>query len=350
MSDGAPRRPWRAFSAPRESSGAAEVFVGDSASLEPHLEHPGRRAALIEGLARLGLDPVRVTDGATDEELLTVHDPGLIRFFREMADRRDDRRPRLPDSFPAERRHPPADLFGRYGYYATDTQTPFTDSYWAEALRSARCALDAADAVLAGANAYALCRPPGHHAGRAYFGGFCYLNNTALAANRLTSAGRVAVLDVDYHHGNGTQDCFYETDGVFTASIHADPNHEYPYFAGYADEIGTGAGTGANLNVPVPKDVSPADWFGAFDTAVAAITTYVPDVLVLAFGSDTFRGDPVGGLSLTPKHFRRLGERIRHLEVPTLVVQEGGYAVGALADILESLLLGLGAKGIDQPA
>ena len=187
-----------------------------------------------------------------------------------------------------------------------------------------------------------MARPPGHHAAADSFAGYCYLNNAAIAAQAWTDRGaRVAIVDVDYHHGNGTQQIFYERDDVLFVSIHADPVREYPYFAGYADERGAGAGAGFNLNLPLEAGVTNARYLAILDQALAAIADFAPRFLVLSAGFDTFGGDPIGDFALTADAYPLIGERIAMLDLPTLVVQEGGYAVAALGENAVGLLRGL---------
>ena len=177
--------------------------------------------------------------------------------------------------------------------------------------------------------AFALSRPPGHHAGADFFGGYCFLNNAALAAQYLRDAGmeRVAVLDIDYHHGNGTQACFYDRPDVFFASIHGDPRTEYPFFLGHADETGVGAGKGFNLNLPLPRGTGYPAWAAALDTALARIQQFGAQALVVSMGMDTFVGDPISGFTLHSDDYLRVGERLRACGLPTVLVFEGGYAV-----------------------
>jgi acetoin utilization deacetylase AcuC-like enzyme len=228
----------------------------------------------------------------------------------------------LPDNFSA-----------RVGLFAFDAGTPLTSGSWAVARAGAHCALSAAQAVLGGAPAaFALSRPPGHHAGADYFGGYCFLNYAALAAQHLRDAGlsRVAVLDVDYHHGNGTQSIFYERPDVLFASIHGDPLTEYPFYLGHADETGAGAGLGFNLNLPLPRGSGFDVWSAALEQALSAIDRFGAEALVVSLGLDTFVGDPISGFCLQSTDYLRLGERLARVGLPTVLVLEGGYAVDGL--------------------
>lgn len=284
------------------SSDIPPIFSGRDGTLEPHDEHAGRLTSILSGIR--SLYTVEETTRRASESLL-----------------------------------------GRFGYYCSGTQTPFVDSYWDDAQRAAGCALEGADRLPAGADrVYVACRPPGHHAGPDFFGGYCYLNSTALSAERLSREGRVAVLDIDYHHGNGTQEIFYATDAALTVSIHADTRFAYPHFSGSSDENGTGAGAGHNVNLPVALEVTTKEWMDELGHALERISGWRADALVPAFGADTYKLDPVGALSLEIEDYRRIGERVSSLGIPVLAVQEGGYAIDALGRIVASLLAGL-----DQP-
>ena len=192
-------------------------------------------------------------------------------------------------------------------------------------------------------SAFALCRPPGHHAGRDYLGGYCHLNNAAIAAEAAIAAGRkVAILDVDYHHGNGTQDIFWARGDVLFVSLHADPKTDYPFFWGHADETGEGAGEGATLNLPLPQGTDLAAYLPALEQGLARIAGFGADLLVISFGADTWEGDPISRFRLTTADYAVMAGRIAALGLPTLVVMEGGYAVDALGANVMSFLGGLG--------
>jgi acetoin utilization deacetylase AcuC-like enzyme len=235
------------------------------------------------------------------------------------------------------------------GYYCFDTGTPLTRDVFAAATESAAIAMTGADLLAAERVVYALCRPPGHHAEREVFGGYCYFNNPGLAALRLAERGPVAVLDIDYHHGNGTQDVFYESDRVFTASIHGDPAVVYPYFSGFADERGAGPGLGANLNLPLPPGASPTQFLETLDYALAAIREFAPVTLVVALGFDTCKGDPAGSFALTTRHYPVIAQRIAALGCPTLLVQEGGYRTETLGRNAVTFLQAFEAATLASP-
>ena len=225
----------------------------------------------------------------------------------------------LPASFPA-----------RMGLFSYDAGSPITAGTWTAARQGAACAVGAADHLLQGGrSAFVLTRPPGHHAGHDFFGGYCFINNAAVAAQRLRDGGlsRVAILDIDYHHGNGTQAIFYERDDVFFASVHGDPHTEYPYYLGYADEQGAGAGIGCNLNLPLPRGTGFGRWRDALATALQAIARSGAQALVVSFGVDTFGGDPIAGFTLQSSDYLLAGDDLGATGLPTLFVFEGGYAV-----------------------
>ncbi|MFM2032613.1 MAG: hypothetical protein RLZZ297_1378 [Chloroflexota bacterium] len=228
------------------------------------------------------------------------------------------------------------------GYYAFDLSAPIVAGTWEASLAAAGMATTAAAALLAGERlAYARCRPPGHHAGSDMCGGYCYLNNAALAAEVLTAAGPVAILDIDIHHGNGTQQIFAERADVFFASLHGDPEVCYPYYSGFADERGSGAGAGSTLNLPLPFGTDDETFLAHIDAALAAIRRHGAHSLVLSAGFDTYGGDPLGGFSLTRNAYAAIGRRCTALDIPVVVIQEGGYAVAALGDNVVALLDGL---------
>lgn len=227
----------------------------------------------------------------------------------------------------------PDHIDGQLGYYALDAGAPVMAGTWTAAQDAADVALTGAALLQRGqAAAFALCRPPGHHAAAAAMGGYCYLNNAAIAAQALRDRGaaRVAVLDVDYHHGNGTQGIFYDRADVFCASLHGDPRVEYPYFMGHADEYGAGDGLGFNLNLPLPHGTAWPGYALALNAACGALAAFAPDALVVSLGVDSFEADPISRFKLVSDDYLRLGRRIAALRRPTLFVFEGGYAVDAI--------------------
>jgi acetoin utilization deacetylase AcuC-like enzyme len=238
----------------------------------------------------------------------------------------------------------PKNFAARMGLYSFDSGTPLTPGAYAGSRAGADCALTGAKLISQGEHAaFVLTRPPGHHAGSDFFGGYCFLNNAAIAAQYLRDHGasRVAILDVDYHHGNGTQEIFYTRDDVFFASIHADPSTDYPFFLGYADETGADAGDGFNLNLPLAQGASPEEWFAALDVAIARVASFRPDAVIVSLGVDTYEGDPISHFKLrTREDYPRLGERIAALTLPTLFILEGGYAVKEIGDNVVAVLRG----------
>jgi len=240
----------------------------------------------------------------------------------------------------------PDNFVARLGLYSMDNGTPMAAGTWAAAKAGADAAASAAARVAQGARAAFCCtRPPGHHAGADFMGGYCFLNNAAVAAQWLRNHGaqRVALLDVDYHHGNGTQSIFYDRADVLFASIHGDPRTEYPFYLGHADETGAGEGAGFNLNLPLPAGTSAARWFEALEQACARIASYRADALVVSLGLDAFEGDPISRFALTSEDFTRLGGRLARLGLRTVFVLEGGYAAAELGTNAVNVLEGFGA-------
>lgn len=257
----------------------------------------------------------------------------------------------LPLAWPARglRDVEPAHIDGRLGYYSFDAGTPITRGTWEAVTAGADVTLTAADLVRRGENAaFALTRPPGHHAGRDFYGGYCFLNNAAIAAQHLRDGAdaRVAILDIDYHHGNGTQQIFYDRGDVYFCSIHADPRDEYPFFLGHAEETGEGEGEGANLNLPLAVGSGWAEWSRALSSALDAIARFSPARLVVSLGVDTFEGDPISAFRLASRDYPEIGRQIAALGIPTLFVMEGGYAVAEIGLNAVGVLTGF-AEGAD---
>ena len=324
-----------------------EVNYGEV--VRPVYERVERAERIRDALAAAGHPLVEPAPHGI-EPLLAVHEPSLLRFLEQgWAAWRADGGPEvlIPDSFPIPRlaRGGGRDLgggVGRPGWFCFDTATPMVAGSFTAALAAADAALTAADLVAAGAPAaYALCRPPGHHAGPGYYGGFCFLNNAAIAARSLHRLGRVAVVDVDFHHGNGTQDVFWEDPEVLYVSLHGDPAGHYPHFTGAADETGGGAGAGTNRNLPLPDGTGDDAYLASLGEAMAVVAGFDPATLVVSAGFDTFAGDPIGAFQVTTEGFRRIGAALAAAGRPTVVVQEGGYAVEALGANALALLRGV---------
>lgn len=281
--------------------------------------------------------------------LTAVHDSAYLHYLATIYPRwcaaGGDARAVLPSTLAVRWMHRhAAHPLAEPGYYAFDLSAPIVAGTWDASLASASLAYAAADAIISGARtAYARCRPPGHHAGRDLCGGYCYLNNAAIAAQHLTARGRVGILDIDIHHGNGTQQIFYARDDVFFVSIHGHPDVCYPYFLGFADETGHGVGDGYTLNLPLAMGCDDHTYLATVDHALHRIMAAGCQTLVLSAGFDTFAGDPLGGFGVTHACYRAIGQRCAHLGIPIVVVQEGGYAVAALGDNVVALLNGLAA-------
>lgn len=241
----------------------------------------------------------------------------------------------------------PKSAAGQAGFHHADTASPVTADTWESAVWSAHTAAEAAMRVLEGDGAcYALSRPPGHHAAAEMAAGFCYLNNSAVAAEVLRQQyERVAIVDVDVHHGNGTQDIFYRRNDVLTVSLHADPVRFIPFFWGYADETGAGEGEGYNLNLPLPRGTGDDEYLATLDQALERVREFAPGALVVALGLDAYEGDPLRGLAITTPGFGRIGEKLASLGLPTVLVQEGGYLSDELGDNLYAFLQGFNAAG-----
>ncbi len=312
-----------------------EVFDGGLRT--PYLENPDRMDRILNALGDTDwADVVTPTDFGLDP-IYAVHDEDYIHFLASSWTEWLDSKPKdpstlLPATF-ALRRHPqrPASLLGRAGYYMMDLSACIVEGTYQAALASANCALSGAQAIINGERAsFALCRPPGHHAGKDYAGGYCFINNASVAANWLSSKGKVTLLDMDYHCGNGTQDIFYEREDVLTISIHADPNFEYPHFIGFADERGKGRGFGFHHNFPLPAGTDDAAYLVALERALELTRDYEPAYLVVSAGMDIYADDPLGTIKVTTVGIAEIGKRVAALELPTVIVMEGGYNNDAL--------------------
>ncbi|HVS13979.1 MAG TPA: histone deacetylase family protein [Thermoanaerobaculia bacterium] len=310
-----------------------------------YVESPVRISKILERLEPSGLFERREPRDRSVRHIEAVHDPRLVRYLERASREVEEGRSLYPYVFPV--RNPdrlPRERSVLAGYFCIDTFTPIHRNSYRAAKRAVDCTLAAAEALLDGRPvAYSLVRPPGHHAEHGVFGGFCYFNNAGVAAHYLTTHGRVAILDIDYHHGNGQQDLFWRRADVLTVSIHGHPRFAYPYFAGFADETGEGEGAGANLNLPLPEAVDGAAYRRALRKALAAVAEFRPVVLVVALGLDPAAGDPTGTWSLRIEDFERNGRLIGNLDLPTLVVQEGGYRTRTLGANALAFFRGLAA-------
>jgi acetoin utilization deacetylase AcuC-like enzyme len=314
----------------------------------PPFECPERAAFVLERVRQVGLGEIVAPERHGLEPVLRVHDAGFVAFLegaaREWA-AAGHRGEAMPETWPARRMTPrrPSRISGQLGYYAMSAETSITPGTWEAARAAVDVALTAAARLASGARAsFALCRPPGHHAARDLFGGYCFLNNAAIAAQRLRDGGaaRVAVLDVDFHHGNGTQDVFWERPDVLFVSLHGDPAEAFPYFSGYAEETGAGAGEGATLNLPLPRGTGFEAWRGALAVGLERLRAFRPDALVVSLGVDTYVGDPISFFRLESPDFATYGRMIGACRVPTLFVLEGGYAVAEIGVNVANVLTG----------
>ncbi|UFN51397.1 histone deacetylase family protein [Roseomonas sp. OT10] len=341
----------RSFAHPDDQRHAPRFFLMRGA-VRPNFEVPARATALREGLARLGLVP-EVPALPDPAALAAVHAPDYLDFLRRVA----AEWAALPGAGPeaVANIHPspemlaqggqrPGTIVGQVGWYTADTACPIGPGTWEASLAAAGCALAAAGVAAQGGTAYALCRPPGHHAYAARAGGHCYVNNAALAAQALRDAGakRVAVVDIDSHHGNGTQGLFWDRGDVLTVSLHADPNRYYPWYVGHAGETGAGAGEGRNRNLPLPFGTGDEGWLAALDAGLETVRGFAPDALVVSLGFDASEHEPLAALAVTEDGFARAGERLAGLGRPAAIIQEGGYAVDQLGRLLERFLGGWG--------
>jgi len=314
--------------------------------IQPSPEQPERITRLTEGAQAAGCTITAPGDAGVGP-IAAVHTPEYVKFLRTIHtrwQRIEGGGPEvIPNIHPATRGDSyPRSAVGQAGYHQADTACPIGADTWEAAYWSAQCAVTGADLLASGERAaYALCRPPGHHAFGDLAGGFCFLNNAGIAAERLREAGlRAAILDVDVHHGNGTQGMFYDRSDVLTVSLHADPARFYPFFWGHAHERGAGRGMGCNLNLPLERGTGDEAYLATLDRALERIADFGADVLVVALGLDAYEGDPFQGLAITTPGFARIGAAIAGLGLPTLFVQEGGYLCEALGANLTAALTG----------
>jgi acetoin utilization deacetylase AcuC-like enzyme len=310
-----------------------ELFGGE---LVQPFERPSRMDLILKQIDLRSYGEIVEPVSFGLDEVLRVHDAGYVEF---MAGAWEEwvatgyKGEAMPTCWPARRMSDKIPTFveGKLGYYSLATETSISEGTWEAALVSKDVALTGAKIVGSGQEriAFALCRPPGHHAAIDMYGGYCFINNAAVAAQSLRDQGakKVAILDVDFHHGNGTQDIFYARDDVFFASLHGDPADAFPHFLGYADETGSGAGEGFTQNYPFAPGTGFEEWRIGLGDAIKRIEAFGPDALVVSLGTDTYKEDPISFFKLDHEDFTVMGQDIAKLNKPTLVVMEGGYAI-----------------------
>jgi acetoin utilization deacetylase AcuC-like enzyme/ribosomal protein S18 acetylase RimI-like enzyme len=308
-----------------------------------YVESPVRIKSIAGELDKSGLFELLPPKSFPDRHLYAVHDRDFCGWLKKACTGTAEGKSLYPYVFPIRNKtRPPRELSVLAGYYCIDTFTPINNRAYPAARRAVDCALTAARWLVEGGRlSYALVRPPGHHAERRSFGGFCYFNNAAAAANYLSAYGRVAILDIDYHHGNGQQDIFYRRSDVLTVSIHGHPRFAYPYFSGFSEERGEGGGEGFNLNLPLPEQVDGEKYRAALGRALKRIEVFEPDFLVVALGLDTAKSDPTGTWSLRARDYEQNGSMIGALGLPMAVIQEGGYRTRTLGVNARNFFSGL---------
>lgn len=309
-----------------------ELYGGQ---LVPPFECPIRAEHVLSRLREVKLGEVIAPQEFSIDSIARIHDTGFLNFLENCWSEWEAvgyKGEAMATVWPSRRTQSriPNHIEGKLGYYALAGETAISNGTWEAARASANVALTAQAAIRDGANeAFALCRPPGHHAAEDMFGGYCFINNAAVAAQAFLDQGasRVAIIDVDFHHGNGTQDIFYDRSDVMFLSLHGDPKEAFPHFLGYADETGKAAGEGFNHNYPLGPGTSFKTWGSALDDACQKVRNYGPDAIIISLGVDTFEHDPISFFKLASDDFLRYGETIGRLKLPTLFIMEGGYAV-----------------------
>lgn len=315
----------------------------------PAFEKPERAELVRARIEAVGLGPILSPIEHPETNITAIHNAGMVDLFKQAYPEwaaLGRQGGAIPYTFAAPGMRldrVSRCLDGRLSFYAFDAATPITATSWRAIKSSVDTALTAAELMANGAtSAFALCRPPGHHAGSNHFGGYCFLNNAALAVQMMLDQGatRIAILDVDYHHGNGTQEIFYRRNDVFVVSIHGDPDQEFPYRLGFADETGCGDGEGFNANYPLPFGTEWDSWREALKHGIVRIRDYSPEIIVVSLGVDTYKRDPISQFRLGHQHFTAIGQSIAKLRKPTLFVMEGGYAVEEIGINVVNVLTG----------
>lgn len=313
-------------------------------------ERPDRALSVLAAVEAAHFGAIEAPTEFSLDPILRIHDAAFVKFLQtayaewKAMDRPGDALPMMWNARVFREDKIPESLDGRLGYYSFDISSAIAAGTWDAVKAAADVALAGAVDISSGREkvAFSLCRPPGHHAASDCYGGYCYLNNAAIAAQycRDHGANRVAILDVDFHHGNGTQQIFYSRSDVLFASLHGDPKTEYPYFLGYADEKGKGEGEGFNHNYPLPRGTDWDAWNAALTAASKVVDTYKPDALIVSLGVDTYKNDPISSFKLDTQHYALMGQAIAKLGKPTLFVMEGGYAIGELGTNAVNVLKG----------
>ena len=328
----------------------AKTELAGGLLVEP-FERPSRMDYITARIRETGLgEIVEPTDFGLDP-ILRIHDKGFVDFLStawEDWKATGAKGEAIAMSWPARRMQQrcPDDIAGKLGYYCLATETSISEGTWEAALSSVNVAMEGAARLDEEKALFSLCRPPGHHAALDMYGGYCFFNNAAIAAQSMLDSGkkRIVILDVDYHHGNGTQDIFYERNDVLFISLHCDPMDEFPNFLGYADETGKGEGEGYNLNLPMKPGTKFEEWRNNLKQALERISQFSPDALIISLGVDTFENDPISMFKLKSDDFITYGADIAELNLPTLFVMEGGYDIGEIGINTVNVLQGFEAK------
>lgn len=298
------------------------AFEVNDGQLVPYAESADRATVILDALREQAEHTERSPRNFPLRHILAIHKKQYVDFLRSASQQLEQGAVLYPS------------------YFMSDTYAPIVAGTYIAAREAANIALTGADLLQNHSVVYSLCRPPGHHADHHAMGGYCYFNNAAIAAQYLSTQGRVAILDIDFHHGNGTQNAFYERSDVTYISLHADPRQRYPYASGYANELGHGAGEGYTHNFPLPLNTNNSKYLHTLDSALVQIGQFAPDYLIVSAGFDTFCKDPIGGFKLTEPVYLQIGERIANLAIPTLIVQEGGYNLDYLGRLTQRFLQG----------
>lgn len=328
-----------------------DIVITDDSHTIHHLKEKGyvERPARIDAVKK-GLEELKFQQHKVKKFPLThikeVHDEELIKLYKLAEKELTSHKPLYPDVYPkGDFPKLPKEISLRAGFFALDSFTPLTSNVFKAAQNSVNVALTGAEILSKGSSVvYSVCRPPGHHAEKKFFGGFCYFNNAAIAANYLSKLGKVAFLDIDYHHGNGSQNIFYERNDVYFVSIHGHPSQAYPYYAGYEDEIGKGKGKGFNKNFPLYPGVDNKKYLEILEQAIIEFKKFKAKFLVVSAGLDLMRGDPTGTFMIDNAGMKMIGEKLTELQIPILLVQEGGYSLTNLKSGVRNLLLGISSK------